>query len=436
MALVVTNFLDVFKTLGTRTAIIQIEELSNDLLNSVFILNSSVGLIISVLLYLFSPLVGWIYKNPEITQVIGVLGLIFFISSFDAVPRALMNRQMNFRTITGVDITGTLTYGLVSISLAFSGFKVWSLVLGMLARSLISTILFFIHSHWRPRFKFKYDELKKIQKFSSFLSMQLMIQYFVQNSDNFIIGRVLGSVSLGYYDLAYRLFRFPVSHISGALRTVLLPAFSKSQKNDKYLREKYLRASGAIASITIPLMINFCVLAEPIIFTLFGKKWEASIPLLIILAPAGTLFSISSVTGLIYTSKGRTDLLFYWDLFYGAAIVTSFCIGVFWGINGVATAYAIASFALAYPGFIIPFKLINLSFKDFLRALIPYLKASTIMGIALFICKYIFEIFELSKPLILISCSAVSLFVYAIIIMFINPPALRDFRKLLFRSEF
>ena len=324
MALVVMNFLDVFKTLGTRTALIQAKEISDELLSSVFFLNGSIGLLIFVGLFFFSPVIGWIYQEPRVSQIIGVMGSIFLITSFDAVPLALLHRQMCFRTIVGVELSGSITYGLVAILLAFAGWKVWALVFGSIARSFMQTILSFIFSEWRPMFFFRWSEIGRIRRFSSFLTLDQTLRYFVQNSDTFIIGRFLGSVSLGFYDLAYRLFRYPVSSISGSLRRVLLPAFSKKQDDNNILRDKFVRACDSISLITFPMMVGICVLAAPFVNTILGQKWEASIPLIMILSPAGTLFSISSVTGIIYTTKGRTDLLFYWNLFSSTFIISSF----------------------------------------------------------------------------------------------------------------
>jgi PST family polysaccharide transporter len=435
MALVVMNFLDVFKTLGTRTALIRAKEISDELLSSVFFFNGSIGLLIFIGLFFFSPVIGWIYQDPKVSQIIGIMGLIFLITSFDAVPLALLNRQMYFRTIVGIELFGSITYGVVSILLAFAGWKVWALVFGSMARSFMHTILSFIFSEWSPKLFFKWSEINKIRRFSSFLTLDQTLHYFVQNSDTFIIGRFLGSVSLGYYDLAFRLFRYPVSSISGSLRRVLLPAFSKKQDDNNILCDKFVRACSSISLITFPLMIGICVLASPFVNTILGQKWEASIPLIMILSPAGTVFSISSVTGIIYTTKGRTDLLFYWNLFSSTIIISSFLVGLIWGITGVATAYAISSILLAYPSFAIPFKLIDLSVIKFFRSLRPYFGASVLMGLVLICCRIFLEKVGFSPFVVLVVCSAIGIITYALTIIIIRPPAFQDLQKLVFLNS-
>jgi len=435
MALVVMNFLDVFKTLGTRTALIQKKEISDELLSSVFIFNGLMGLLIFFGLFFFSPVISWLYREPRVSQIIGVMGFIFLITSFDAVPLALLNRQMRFRTIVGVELFGSIIYGLVAISLAFAGWKVWALVFGNMARSFVNTILSFIFSKWRPKLFFKWSEINSIRRFSSFLTLDQILRYFVQNSDNFIIGRFLGSVSLGYYDLAYRLFRYPISSISGSLRRVLLPAFSKKQDENNILCNQFIRACNSISLITFPLMIGICVLAGPFVNVILGQKWEASIPLIMILSPAGTLFSISAVTGIIYTTKGRTDLLFYWNLISNTIIILSFIVGLNWGVIGVASAYAISSLLIAYPSFAIPFRLINLSVNKFFKSLRPYFGSSVFMGLVLIGCRLFLEKVGFSSMIVLIICTTMGTITYTFTILIIRPPALQDLRKMLFMNS-
>ena len=115
------------------------------------------------------------------------------------------------------------------------------------------------------------------------------------------------------------------------------------------------------------MMAGVLVLAKPFVLTVFGVEWQSVIPLIMILAPVGMIQSIGSTVGSIYQAKGRTDWMFWWGVSAGTMTLIAFIIGLRWGIVGVATAYAIVSFVLIYPGFAIPFQLIDLNFVHFLK---------------------------------------------------------------------
>jgi hypothetical protein len=49
------------------------------------------------------------------------------------------------------------------------------------------------------------------------------------NSDNLIVGRVLGATPLGYYGLAYRLMLLPIQRLGDIIGVAVFPAFARAQ---------------------------------------------------------------------------------------------------------------------------------------------------------------------------------------------------------------
>ncbi len=91
--------------------------------------------------------------------------------------------------------------------------------------------------------------------------------------------------------------------------------------------------------------------------------------MLMILSMVGLNQAVAGTTGQIYTSKGRTDLMFRVgtlnSLIYIAAIVT----GLHWGTLGVVILYALAD-AIATPiDYFFSFRLIHLRFRTMALAL-------------------------------------------------------------------
>ncbi|WP_368761680.1 oligosaccharide flippase family protein, partial [Klebsiella quasipneumoniae] len=69
MAVVVINLGILLRDLGTSAAIIQRKELSETLKNTIFWLNSLLGLFLAFIIVAISPLVSSLFNAPELTNV-------------------------------------------------------------------------------------------------------------------------------------------------------------------------------------------------------------------------------------------------------------------------------------------------------------------------------------------------------------------------------
>jgi O-antigen/teichoic acid export membrane protein len=379
MAAVVIGFIDLFKDLGTATAVIQRKDPSQTLLASMFWLNAGFGLVAMLVLYFASPLAGAFYREPQVIPIMQVLSLSFVLSGLSNVQKSLLERNLEFDKLARIEIGTTLLATLVGVTAAFRGHGAWSLVYQMLAGNLAMTLLFWGASSWRPSWQFGLPEIRSVMGFSLNLTGASVFNYFARNADKFLIGRFLGPQDLGYYDLAYRLMLYPLQGISAVIRRVMFPLYSRMQDDAAQLGRTYLKVASAIAFISFPLMLGLAALAGPFVLTLFGAAWTPVIPLLLILAPLGAVQSITTTVGDIYMATGRTDWALWWTVGAGLLIVASFAAGLPWGILGVTVSYAIVFLILAYPGFAIPFRLIGLRVRDLGGALWRSAACSLIM---------------------------------------------------------
>jgi len=364
MAAVVIGFIELFKDLGTATAVIQRKDPSQGLLASVFWLNSGFGLAAAMVLCLLAPLLGAFYREPQVIPIMQALSLSFLLSGLSNVQMSLLERNLEFDKLARIEIGTTLFATLVGITAALLGHGAWSLVYQMLGGNFLATLLFWIASRWRPSWQFDWPEIRSVMAFSLNLTGGNIFNYFARNADKLLIGRFLGVQDLGYYDLAYRLMQFPLQGISAVIGRVMFPLYSRMQDDAGQFGRTYLKVASAIALISFPLMLGLTALAGPFVLTLFGAAWTPVIPLLLILAPLGAVQSIATTVGSIYMAKGRTDWALWWTVGAGLLIVLSFVLGLPWGILGVTASYAIMFLFLTYPAFAIPFRLIGLKVRD------------------------------------------------------------------------
>ncbi|MFA5393564.1 MAG: MOP flippase family protein [Candidatus Ratteibacteria bacterium] len=391
MVIVFTNLVAIFSDFGLAAALVQRKGLTEEHLSSCFWINISVGFLLAFLLAALAPAIAYFYGEDRLILIVVVLSSTFFISSFGIVQTALFTKELNFRPLAIVEILAVVISGTAAVILAFSGFGVWSLVWQQVIFSLVTVIFLWSFSGWRPRILFKRQRAKELFRFGFNLTGFNFVNYFNRNLDNFLIGKFLGSVPLGFYNLAYQLLLFPISNISQVIGRIMFPGLSTIQDDKNSVRYAYTRATRYIATVTFPLMTGLLVLAHQFILVVFGPQWERSIFLVQILALVGLMQSIGTLNGTIYQSQGRTDIQFHVGIIFAVVTAFSFIIGLRGNVEGVTIAYAIASFLLAYPSFAIPFKLIDLKFSYFFKQFKSIFLATAGMGIIVFTTRVFLE---------------------------------------------
>jgi O-antigen/teichoic acid export membrane protein len=433
MAAVVTGFVSLFRDFGTAAAIIQKQNLSQKLLDSVFWLNVAFGLSLACLLGLLAPLIANVFSEPRLKEVLWVLLLTFPIASLGAVHQALLEKASHFRQLAIIESIAAFMSLIGAILAAWSGWGVYSLVLQALLVTSISTIGLWMVSQWRPVFRWEAKEIRDLIGFSGNLVGFNVFNYFIRNADNFLIGRFLGASELGYYSMAYRLMLWPLQNISNVVGRVLFPALSSLQSNHDRLASAYIRATAAITLITAPLMLGFFVLREPFVAVALGSRWLPVANILAWLVPVGLLQSIGTTVGTLYLATGRTDVMFKWGVGTGLLVIPAFYIGLNWGAVGVAAAYAIVSMLLFLPSLAIPFRWVGLRVRDVLFKLLPSIFSATIMALLVAVIAAIWGANMQNQLYRLIILVALGIVVYGVLSLILQRVFLRDIVRAIFR---
>ena len=392
-AMVVVGFVNVFRDLGLSAALIQKQDLSDELFSSIFWLSITSGLIMMLALIIFSPYIANFYNANTLVPILQVLSLSFLFSGLSAVQQALLEKELKFKTISKIELFATFLAAVTGISLALLNYGVWSLVLQNLVFTFTVTCLFLIRLSKKPKFFFKWREIKSISNFSANLAGFNILNYFVRNADYILIQKFLGEQQLGYYTLAYRLMLYPLKNITAVITRVMFPVLSKIQNDNKRFRNIYLKLVNTISLLTFPLMLGLVAVSENFVIVVFGAKWEPVTTLILILAPLGLLQSIYTPAGIIYQAKGRTDWWFRWGVFTGVLFITAFWIGLQWGVVGVAMAYLIVNLVTFYPGLAIPFKLIELKVSYFIFSFNKNIIISLVMFVIVLCFEYLFNMY-------------------------------------------
>ncbi len=432
MATVVIGFLNLFRTMGFSAVVIQRPHLNDELLSTLFYVNFVVACGLALLAAGAAPVCTWIYGDPRVAPIMAAMGTTFVFTASAVVPSALLIRQMSFRRLAIANITGVLVSGSASISLALAGYGVWALVVGSIAGTVTETALYHALCPWHPKLLFRWSEVRSVFGFGANVTGFNFFNYFARNTDSAIIGAFLGANPLGLYSLAYGIMLRPLDAVTNVLGKVLFPAFSRMQHDDARLKAAYLRACGAIAFVTFPMMLGLVAVAHPFVEVVLGEKWLPAVPLIMILAPLGAIRSVGETAGQMLLARGRADWYFRWGAASSVAYVCCFFAGLPWGVIGVAVSYLITSSALMVFGVWIASKFVaELTLRNIGAELWPYVVQSVIMAALAAACRATMEQLQIGTGVVLIASVAIGIVAYFTIAFMARPIALRDFLAML-----
>lgn len=381
LLMVFVSFSQILAQMGTSSAVIYFDDLTDRFLSTAFYF--SVGTSVAVYLLLFSG-AGFLANfmdEPALQGLLQLIGLVLVINSLSMIQRALLEKKMDFKKVILVEKAALLISSAVGIAAAILGFGAASFVLMALSQAVLQLIGFTVFGHWRPRVMFGILELRRMLSYSLNLVGFTIINYFARQSDNFLVGKFIGSGALGIYSVAYRIMLYPLENVSRVLIRVLFPAFSEVKHDNARFKRGYLQAISFIALVTFPLMLGLLAVAPLFVDVVFGEGWEELAPLLMILSVVGLQQSIVTTVGSIYLAKGTTGMMFWIGGINAVVTVLFFLGGVWFGILGMAVAYLIANLLMLYPNLFYAWRQIDLGVAEGVRELMPFFLAAIVMAV-------------------------------------------------------
>lgn len=369
---VFTNFFAIFSDMGISSGIIQFKNLTEKDNSTIFSITAILGVILGVLFACCSYFIADFYGDGVYIQLGRLLGFNLFLSALNIVPEALLLKDKQFVLLAKRNVIIPLVTGIMTVGLAFCGWKYYALVW----QSILSVGITFMANFYITHKKYNLylytgictDGIKKIFGYSVYQFLFGAINYFARNLDNLLIGRVWGAASLGYYDKAYKLMCYPNNSIAHVITPVLQPILSEHQNEQRYIYDKYVQMLKFLSLIGIFLSLFCYFSAKDIILFLYGEQWLNAVPYFEMLALAIWAQLQLVTTGSIFQSAGNTKQMFISGIINTAITGIAIVIGVLnadlWQLSrNILLAFYIEFFTSMH---ILICDCLKQSYKDFL----------------------------------------------------------------------
>lgn len=387
MAFLLTYFCSLFSELGIGSAIVQKRDLTKEQLSSSFWTIVIINLALYSIAFVSAPLAAAFFDEERLIPIIRILGLNLIIGGIYNVPYNMLTKELMFARRCIADFVSRLLGAIVTLSLAFLGYGVWSLVYGSIVWHFTKMICVFPLARWVPGRQLSFRSIKGMANYGYKVTATSVLWYFYTRADHLIIGRILGKISLGYYSLAFQLASLPGEKFLALIGKVTFPLFSKLQDDEPALQNYYLRTIKLIAFIAFPTFTGMFLVAPSAVILFLSEKWSPIILPFRILCFTCMLGTLASFSSHLVNAKGRPGVGFFNMLICSIIMPIGFLIGSRYGLEGVSY-----SWLFLYPiVFLIitrrSIKVINLTLSAYLKNLISPFITTSLMAASVYLSQ-------------------------------------------------
>ncbi|MGH9475584.1 MAG: lipopolysaccharide biosynthesis protein [Terriglobales bacterium] len=372
---------------GIEGAIVAAPQVTGEQIAGLNTIAIAAGLLLLGVSCLVAPVIAGFFSSPPLRAVVMVASLMYVINALQIVPAALLAKALRFKLLAGINLARSLCQIVVTVLLAWLGYRYWSLVVGTLAAYATATLLTLVFQRYRFAWP-RWQSVRHLVFYSGHMFVAQLSLYLYEAADVAVAGRMLGAVPLGDYTVAYQVGGMPVAKITNLVTVVASAFFSAVQDNLPELRRQFLNLSEIMALAVTPASFGIALTADYLVLVVFGPKYRGAIGALCLL---GLLFSFRSMVTLLpklLSATGDAKFVSRVSAATALVLVPAFVVGSRWGITGVAAAWLLVYPLLTVPLFWRLFRKIELRPSAYFSAIQPAVTGSLAMAAVLLLARW------------------------------------------------
>jgi len=398
LVMILITIANVFIQNGFNTALVQKKEVDNLDYSSVFCVSFVVAILCYILMFVSAPFIAEFYNEMKLVNIIRVLSLTMIFGSVYSIQIAYINRNMLFRRLFFVSLTGIILSGIAGITTAYMGFGVWALVIQQFVSRIVSVIFLLFAIEWKPRFNYSHKRVIELFSYGWKLLVSALLNQIYHELRTLIIGKVYSTSMLGYYTRGTQFPTFIVLNIDGSVQAVMLPTLSANQDDLVKIKRMVKRTITMSAFIIFPTLVGLAVVADPLVKILLTEKWLGSVPFLQIACGVYLLIPLQNMNLQVIKALGRSDIFLKLEIIKKVIGLGLMIASIPFGIYALAFSAVIVSVISNYINAHPNEELIEYGFLKQWKDIFPTFVLAIIMGII----AYSFHNLDVSPVLLIL----------------------------------
>lgn len=340
-------FFAILADFGLGSSMIQNRDLTDDDINSLFSFSIILAIGLALFFTIFSFPFSYFYREKVYIKLGALLSIAVFFSTLNTIPNGLLFKNKEFLLVGIRQVIVSIVSSIIAIFCAKFGLRYYALIVFSIATSLLNFLWNYLNCGLKFRFRLKMESINKIKNYSSYLFGFNLINYFSRNTDNLLIGKFMGPIALGNYNIAYKLMLYPLEMLTHVITPILHPLLAEWQHDKDYVYKVYMKMVKLLSLLGIYISMFCFFTSEEIVYIISGEKWKVagdcfrllsiSIWAQMINATSGSMFQVLNQTkkqfkrGLIVAFVTVSCILL--GLYYRSIVVVSFFVMLAYNSN-------------------------------------------------------------------------------------------------------
>lgn len=415
MSMVLLAAMTLLMSFSFDIQLIQNPNAGPDHFNTAWTFNVMLATGFGILMALLAPLAASFYREPRLEMILYVMAAGFVLQGFSNIGTVKFRREMRFDREFKFLLSKRMSSLVVTIPLAIYLRNYWALVIGQLAGTILSLVMSYVVSSYRPRFSLA----AKAEMFngSVWLFVNSFIQFLHNRAPTFVIARLSGAGAVGVYSIAAEISLLPSNELVAPINRAAFPGYAKAAHDMDKLRDSFLKVIASIALISLPAGIGILSVADLLVPAALGWKWMDAIPIIQLLAIYGIIKALQTNIAYIYLVLGMTKRI---------TLITSIQVLIqtatlvpavyYYGPKGAAWSYLGTSILLIPLNQYLVAQCLSLSATRFCRELMrPLIASLTMMAVVVAVkSQLVLRQQTLDYLLALLLCAALGALVYVV----------------------
>ncbi len=322
---------------GFIAALCNRREPTHEEYNAVFWFNLLVSATLYIILWFCAPLIADFYGDADLIPLARVLFLGFLFSGLGTVQRAYLFGHLMVKQTSICSLTAMLLSGIVGVAMAIKGFASWAIVTQAVTFVLITQVMAWFFSPWRPTApscspfggvsKPQTSSLPKLSPkggagrglsslapawkmfgFSSKLMLTNIVNICNLHAFSVLLGKFFGDHTAGVYTNARKWDDMASGTINGMVTGVAQPTLAQVTEDLGRYRQVFRKMLRFVCFVSFPAMLGLGLVAQEFILLAGGEKWRESGLILSLLCIHGAFVPITTLYSNLTISRGRSGV--------------------------------------------------------------------------------------------------------------------------------
>lgn len=370
---------------GFSNALIHKQDRTEEDFSAVFYFNLSAAVLIYLLIFFAAPFIENFYHIPNLALLLRITSLSIIFSSSVIIHKTKLSILMDFKTQAKFSLMAVVISGVISLTMAYYGYGVWSLVIQVLLLNFLNSLFMWIGYRWFPQLKFSFQSLKRLFNFGSKVLVSSLIQTLYFNAYPVAIGKVLSTNQLGIYSKSNQFTMMPASVLTTVLQRVLFPFFASHQHDDEKIFKSNQFYTKICCLLFFPLFFTLAAVSYPLVIILFSERWVEMVGIFSLFCLSYSLYPITVNNMMLFQVKNKTQLFLNLEIITKIIGVVILALTIHRGIIYIGVGILIQQILQLLITSIVAQRLLRKDFFEQLKIIFPIFLFSTLVA---FFVKY------------------------------------------------